>query len=138
MVKWIDIVETPVDFDHVRRVVTEASGAVSSFIGTVRNQTEGKEVLKLHYEAYRSMALKEMEKLVDRAVEKWPLNGVAIIHRTGDLFPGDVAVLIAVSTPHRADSFEACRFLIDTLKETVPIWKKEYFAEGEVWVSAHP
>ena len=135
----IKITEKAID---VQKVIDTASslnaGAVNVFIGTVRNNAHGKNVVWLEYEAYDSMAVKEMHKLIDAAAEKWELNGVAIIHRKGILYPGDAAVLIAVSTPHRAESFEACRFLIDTLKETVPIWKKEIFEDGEVWVSAHP
>lgn len=119
-------------------VSTDSSGAVNVFIGTVRNSTEGREVVKLEFEAYEPMALKEMNKIIDQAKVKWPVNEIAIYHRVGSLSVGDIPVVIAVSTPHRADGFAACQFAIDSLKQTVPIWKKEIFADGEHWVSAHP
>ena len=108
------------------------------FIGTVRDATKGKPVVRLEFEAYVPMALSEMRKLAEQATAKWPLHKVLLHHRTGVLPIGDVPVVIAVSAAHRAAAFEACRFLIDTLKQTVPIWKKEIFEDGEVWVAAHP
>ncbi|MVN92302.1 molybdenum cofactor biosynthesis protein MoaE [Mucilaginibacter aquatilis] len=114
------------------------AGAVNFFIGTVRNQTKGKEVLHLDFEAYDAMALTQMEKLANIAMHKWPLVGVAVIHATGAKQPGTPVVLIGVSSAHREASFEACRFLIDELKKSVPIWKKEYFEDNSVWVNAHP
>ena len=119
-------------------VESDGSGAVNVFIGTVRDKTKGKTVLRLEFEAYESMALKEMQKIVDEAKKKWSVNKLVIHHRVGSLEIGDIPVIIAVSTPHRKDGFEACQFAIDTLKETVPIWKKEIFQDGEEWVSAHP
>lgn len=113
-------------------------GAINTFVGTVRNQTKGKTVLYLDFEAYEPMALKEMHKIADQAIERWPIEHISFVHRVGKLEIGDEAVFIAVSTPHRKASFEACQFCIDTLKETVPIWKKEVFEDGEVWVAAHP
>ena len=114
------------------------SGGIDIFIGTVRNQTKGKAVVRLEFEAYEPMALKEIEKILAQAVEKWPVEKALVYHRTGVLQVGEVPVIIAVATAHRAAAFEACRFIIDTLKETVPIWKKEIFEDGEVWVAAHP
>ena len=108
------------------------------FIGTVRNATKGKTVLRLEFEAYEKMALAEMEKIAQKAFEKWPVLKLAIHHRVGVLAIGEVPVVIAVAAAHRAAAFEACRFVIDVLKETVPIWKKEFFEDGEVWVAAHP
>ena len=108
------------------------------FIGTIRDVTAGKKVLQLEYEAYESMALKEMHKIADGALLKWPIENILIHHRTGMLQIGESAVIIAVASPHRDAAFEACRFAIDTLKQTVPIWKKEIFEDGEVWVAAHP
>jgi len=122
----------------VQQVENNGAGAINVFIGTVRNQTKGNEVVKLEYEAYTPMAISEMEKICARAREKWEIFGIAIQHRVGTLFPGEAAVVIAVSTAHRKDSFDACEFIIDTIKETVPIWKKEFFSDGEVWVSANP
>jgi len=114
------------------------SGGIDVFIGTVRNATKGKTVIRLEFEAYELMALAEMEKIVKQAFEKWPVQKALIHHRVGVLQVGEVPVIIAVSAAHRAAAFEACRYIIDTLKQTVPIWKKEIFEDGEVWVAAHP
>ncbi len=117
---------------------SDHAGAIDVFIGTVRNKTANKTVTKLDFEAYEPMAVKELEKIADEAKSRWPIIELAIVHRLGVLNLGDIPVIIAVSTPHRKDAFEACRFIIDTLKRTVPIWKKEIFEDGEVWVAAHP
>ncbi len=122
-------------FDAVK---TDGSGACNLFIGTVRNLTSDKTVKYLEFEAYEPMAIKEMKKIGNQALEKWPLHKVAIHHRLGKLDIGEIPVIIAVSAQHRDVSFEACQYIIDTLKETVPIWKKEFFEGGEVWVNAHP
>ena len=119
-------------------VESEAAGGTCIFIGTVRNATKGKVVLSLEFEAYEPMAILEMQKIAITILEKWPVGKVAIHHRIGDLKIGEIPVIIAVSAAHRQAAFEACQFCIDTLKETVPIWKKEIFEDGEVWVSAHP
>ena len=119
-------------------VMSPESGGIDIFIGTVRNATKGKAVVRLEFEAYEKMAIAEMEKIAQQACEKWPVQKVLIHHRTGVLQVGDVPVIIAVSAAHRAAAFEACRYIIDTLKKTVPIWKKEIFEDGEVWVAAHP
>lgn len=119
-------------------VILPESGGIDVFIGTVRNATKGKTVLRLEFEAYEKMALAEMEKIATRALEKWPVQKLLIHHRTGSLAVGEVPVIIAVSAAHRDAAFEACRYVIDTLKQTVPIWKKEIFEDGEVWVAAHP
>lgn len=127
---------------HIQSIIDSVAspngGAVNVFIGTVRNSTKGKEVKRLEFEAYEPMATKELAKIVEEAEEKWPILKVAVHHRVGVLDISDVPVVIAVSTPHRAAGFEACQFIIDTLKQTVPIWKKEIFEDGEVWVAAHP
>jgi molybdopterin synthase catalytic subunit len=114
------------------------AGAINVFIGTVRNSTEGRDVQYLEFEAYEPMALKEMQKIVDETKEKWPVVEMAIHHRVGKLEIGAIPVVIAVATAHRKQGFEACEYAIDTLKKTVPIWKKEIFTDGEQWVSAHP
>jgi len=114
------------------------SGGIDVFIGTVRNVTKGKTVVKLEFEAYEKMALAEMEKIAAYACNTWPVKKLLIHHRTGVLAVGEVPVVIAVSAAHRDAAFEACRYVIDTLKQTVPIWKKEIFEDGEVWVAAHP
>jgi molybdopterin synthase catalytic subunit len=115
-----------------------ACGGIDLFVGTVRDSTKGRKVLKLEFEAYEKMAISEMQKLSEMAMQRWPVQRVAIHHRTGILQVGEVAVIIAVAAAHRDAAFDACRFLIDTLKKTVPIWKKEIFEDGEVWVSATP
>ncbi|MCJ7935752.1 MAG: molybdenum cofactor biosynthesis protein MoaE [Chryseobacterium sp.] len=114
------------------------SGGIATFIGTVRNITKGKPVIRLEYECYRSMATKEIQKIADQAVSLFSVRNVVVHHRTGVLFPGDAAVMIVVSNGHRDAVFDACRYIIDTIKQTVPIWKKEFFEDGEEWVSAHP
>ena len=114
------------------------AGAVDVFIGTVRDHTEGRRVVRLEYEAYEPMAISEMRKIADQACRQWQVQKITIHHRVGTLHIGDAAVVVAVSTPHRAEAFEACKWVIDTLKQTVPIWKKEIFEDGEVWVAAHP
>jgi molybdopterin synthase catalytic subunit len=119
-------------------VMLPESGGIDVFIGTVRNATKGKAVLRLEFEAYEKMALAEMEKIAAQAIEKWPVQKLLIHHRTGVLAIGEVPVIIAVSAAHRDAAFDACRYVIDTLKQTVPIWKKEIFEDGEVWVAAHP
>lgn len=119
-------------------VQSDRAGAVDMFVGTVRNHTQDRSVVRLDYEAYDAMAVKEMEKLATQVGDRWPIEKIAIHHRKGTLEIGDIAVIIAVATPHRQEAFEACKFTIDTLKQTVPIWKKEIFDDGEVWVSAHP
>ena len=119
-------------------VASENVGGIVHFIGTVRNHTKGKKVLKLDFEAYVPMAISEMRKIAEEAISKYDIHKIAIFHRLGTLNIGEVPVIISVSSSHRTASFEACQFAIDTLKNTVPIWKKEYFEDGEVWVSATP
>jgi len=122
------------------RAVAEAvadpgAGAVAIFSGVVREQTGGRDVKFLEYEAHASMAATKMGEIAARVRARWPgVKKVAMVHRIGRLEIGESSVLIAVSSPHRGEAFEACRFAIDTLKETVPVWKKEYFEDGEVWV----
>jgi MoaE-MoaD fusion protein len=113
-------------------------GAVVVFEGTVRNQTRGRKTLYLDYEAYEAMALQQMEALAGEALGKFQIRDVALIHRLGRLEIGETSVFIAVASAHRAAAFDACRWLIDTLKRTVPIWKKEHFADGAVWADGEP
>jgi molybdopterin synthase catalytic subunit len=120
------------------RVMRDDAGGLVTFVGTVRNHTRGKRVLKLEFEAYAPMAMSEMRKIAETACERWPVLQIAIHHRMGTLQIGQVPVVIAVACAHRKAAFEACQYAIDTLKETVPIWKKEFFDDGEVWVAAHP
>ena len=118
--------------------MTSQSGGINVFIGKVREVTKGKTVLRLEYEAYETMALKEMEKIAQEALHKWAVDKIVMHHRTGILETGEIPVVVAVSAAHRDAAFGACRYIIDTLKKTVPIWKKEVFEDGETWVSAHP
>jgi len=135
----IAITEEPINTQSVIDAVqANGAGAINVFIGTVRNQTQAKPVIQLDFEAYDSMAVKKMQEIADQAAARWPIQKVAIVHRKGSLQIGEAAVVIAVSTPHRKASFEACEFIINTLKQVVPIWKKEKFEDGDVWVAAHP
>ena len=113
-------------------------GAAAVFEGIVRNHTRGRRTLYLDYEAYEEMALKQMEELAVRALADFKIRDVAIVHRLGRLEIGETSVLIVVASAHRAAAFDACRWLIDTLKRTVPIWKKEHFEDGAVWADGEP
>ncbi|MEE9406841.1 MAG: molybdenum cofactor biosynthesis protein MoaE [Polaribacter sp.] len=119
-------------------VEDDSCGGISAFIGTVRNDTKGKEVKQLDFSTYKPMAIKEMQKIADLALERFDIVKIAIHHAEGMLQIGEIPVIITASSKHRKAAFEACEFAINTLKETVPIWKKEYFSDGEVWVNAHP
>jgi molybdopterin synthase catalytic subunit len=119
-------------------VSSDKAGGTTVFIGTVRDNTKGKKVIRLEFESYAPMAISEMRKIAEEAEKRWDAEKISIHHRVGILDIRDIAVVIAVATPHRKAAFEACEFAIDTLKETVPIWKKEIFEDGEVWVAAHP
>jgi molybdopterin synthase catalytic subunit len=116
------------------RVAGREDGAVATFTGVVRNHHDGKQVLWLEYEAYEEMAEKQIDGLIREASRLWPISQVAVRHRLGHLDIGEVSVAIAVAAPHRAEALEACRWLIDTLKAQVPIFKKEAYAGGEAWV----
>ena len=119
--------------------VKDAScGGIATFIGTVRDVTQNKNVVLLDFSAYKPMALKELQKIADTALKKFPIYKIAIHHAVGPLKIGDIPVIITVSSAHRKAAFEACEFAIDTLKKTVPIWKKEHFNDGKVWVNSHP
>jgi molybdopterin synthase catalytic subunit len=118
----------------VRKVHDIESGAVVLFIGTVRKLSKGKEVKYLEYEAYKEMALREFCKIVEEIKEKWNVKKIAIIHRTGKIKLGEASVIIAVSAPHRDEAFQASRYIIEKLKQTVPIWKKEVWEGGDEWI----
>jgi molybdopterin synthase catalytic subunit len=134
----IEITEAPIDHAALTdRVRSNQAGAVCTFLGTVREMTGGRQTVLLEYEAYPEMAAKKLAELEDQARARWPILDVAIVHRVGRLDLGEISVVVAVSCPHRNEAFEACRWLIDTLKEVVPIWKRESWADGtEEWV--HP
>lgn len=134
----IEITEAPIDHAALtERVRSNLAGAVCTFLGTVREMTGDRRTASLEYEAYPEMASKKMAELEAEARRRWPILDVALVHRVGHLDLGEISVVVAVSCPHRQQAFEACRWLIDTLKEVVPIWKKEVWADGrEEWV--HP
>jgi molybdopterin synthase catalytic subunit len=135
----IRLLEQPLSAEQCAAWVEDpGAGGVAVFVGTVRNQTQGRPVTRLEFEAYGPMALREMEKIAQSILQQWPAKRVAIHHRTGTLTIGEAAVVIAVSAPHRGAAFAACQYAIDTLKQTVPIWKKEVFEDGEVWVGSRP
>ena len=133
---WIEVTTEPLSELAVARAVEQpAAGALALFSGVVRDQTGGRRVKFLEYEAHGPMALAKMQEIGAAIRSRWPaITRIALVHRIGRLEIGESSVMIAVSSPHRAQAFEACRFAIDTLKETVPIWKKEHFEDGEVWV----
>ena len=135
----VKITSTTLNLQECYHFVDEVScGGIVTFIGTVRNTTKNKTVTLLDFSAYEPMALKEMQKLANLALAKFEIHKIAIHHAVGALKIGDIPVIIAVSSAHRKAAFEACEFAIDTLKEKVPIWKKEHFEDGEVWVNSHP
>ncbi len=138
----IRIVDEPIDVAAVERAVADpAAGAICTFAGTTRKNNAGRKVIRLEYEAYGAMALSEMRKLAAEAGQRWNIVRIAITHRLGVVPTGETSVAIAVSAAHRGPAFAACRFAIERLKEIVPIWKKEHFEGGEVWVgcqTSHP
>lgn len=131
-----EITREPIDKHALeQRLLTGAAGAVVTFDGTVRNQTGGRPVIKLQYEAYPPMAVKEMRKVGAEMRERWPdIASLGIVHRFGELDVTESSVVIVVASPHRKVAFEACHYAINRVKQTVPIWKKEIFADGEAWV----
>lgn len=135
-IKISDLPLSPADASDF--VVNELCGGIVTFVGTARKFTQGKQVLRLEFEAYEAMAIKEMTKIADQILQNFPAEKVAIHHRVGSVGLKEIAVVIAVACPHRKAAFAACEYAIDTLKQTVPIWKKEIFEDGEVWVAAHP
>ncbi|HEV8339233.1 MAG TPA: molybdenum cofactor biosynthesis protein MoaE [bacterium] len=117
-------------------VADPRAGAVALFCGTVREHSRERTVQFLEYEAYEVLAEREMRRIAAEAASRWPALGIAVVHRLGHLEVGEISVAIAVASPHRADAFAAARFIIDTLKQTVPIWKKEVWAGGEEWIGS--
>ncbi len=134
----IEITESPIDHAALtEQVRSNRAGAICTFLGTVREMTGDRRTVSLDYEAYPDMAMKKLAELEEQARARWPIIEAAIVHRVGRLDLGEISVVVAVSCPHRHDAFEACRWLIDTLKDVVPIWKRESWADGtEEWV--HP
>jgi molybdopterin synthase catalytic subunit len=133
------IVRDPIDTAAVANILKRPEdGATGIFEGIVRNNTRGRKTLYLDYESYEAMALKKMEELALQALIDFKIRDVALVHRLGRLEIGETSVLIVVASAHRGPAFDACRWLIDTLKRTVPIWKKEYFIDGAVWADGEP
>jgi MoaE-MoaD fusion protein len=130
-----DRIDTQAVLDGVKH---PEDGAAVVFEGVVRNHTRGRQTLYLDYEAYEEMALKQMEELAAQALGQFQVRDVALVHRLGRLEIGETSVLMVVASAHRGAAFDACRWLIDTLKRTVPIWKKEYFVDGAVWADGEP
>jgi molybdopterin synthase catalytic subunit len=135
----IALVTTPIDPARVAALVAAPSaGGTVLFIGTVRDENRGREVVSLHYETYAPMAVREITAIAGEARARFGVHGVAVHHRIGDLTLGDVAVVVAVAGVHRAEAFPAARYVIDELKARAPIWKKEIYRDGESWLSHCP
>ena len=135
----IKITSNKLNIQNCYDFVQDAScGGIALFVGSVRNKTQNKSVTLLDFSTYQAMAIKEMKMIADKALQDFDILKIAIHHAEGELHIGDIPVIIAVSSPHRKAAFAACQFAIDTLKETVPIWKKEHFEDGEVWVNSTP
>ncbi len=133
--KMFEIVEEPIDVDAViEKVVRREAGAVTTFLGIVREWTRGRKTIYLEYQAYVSMAEKMLAAIGDEVKEKWPDTEVAVTHRIGRLDISEVAVCIAVSAPHRKAAYAANEYVIDRIKQIVPIWKKEHWEDGETWI----
>ena len=137
---YFAITEEPIDEAQLRRAVEDpGAGAILSFLGVTRNQTGGRQVEYLEYEAYAQMAEKRMAAVAEEIRARWPsVKGVAIVHRVGRLGIGDASIGIAVSAPHRVEAFAACRYAIDRAKEHLPVWKKEVWRGGEEWIEEGP
>ena len=133
---WIQLQRGPLDVGAADAFLrTPAAGGIALFTGTTRQWTDGRETAELEYEAYEAMALKEMRRLAETARAKWPVEKIALLHRLGVVPLAEASVICGAATPHRAAAFAACRFLIDALKEHVPIWKCEVYADGRTeWV----
>jgi molybdopterin synthase catalytic subunit/molybdopterin converting factor small subunit len=138
-VSHVALIRKAIDADSLVAALKRGEdGAVVVFDGIVRNHTRGRRTLYLHYESYETMALAQMRQLAQQAMERFGVSGITLVHRLGRLEIGETSVLIAVASAHRAQAFDACRWLIDTLKKTVPIWKKEHFEDGAVWADGEP
>ena len=136
VIRLIAIRDTPLSVDEVQRVVADpAAGGIALFTGTVRDDDHGRAVTRLSYSAHPSAA-GEMRRIAEKVAADFPVRGLAAVHRVGDLRVGDLAVVAAVSCPHRAEAFEACRVLIDEIKAAVPVWKHQHFGDGsDEWVN---
>ncbi|MBJ6763219.1 molybdopterin converting factor subunit 1 [Myxococcaceae bacterium JPH2] len=137
--RLFSVVARPLRLEEVVDAVAgESAGGLVTFSGAVRNQTRGRRVLRLEYEAYAPMAEQKLAEIGDEVAVRWPGTRLAIVHRVGTLVPGELAVVIAAAAAHRAEAFRGCEHAIERLKQDVPIWKKEFFEDGEVWVGLGP
>ena len=133
----IEITDRALDPEEITESVRrDSNGAVVTFLGTTRDSTQGREVLHLEYEAYQPMAEKKLSEIADEMQERHGVEDIALFHRTGRLEIGEISLVVAVASPHRKAAFAACQYAVDRIKQTVPIWKKEYFVGGEVWIES--
>lgn len=131
----IEITREKIDMDRLfRQLDDDGSGGVVVFVGRVRDHADGRRVQRMAYEGYEKMALSELEAIAETMQQRWPVQKLALVHRLGMLELGEVSVAVGVACAHRAEAFDACRFAIDTLKKRLPVWKKEYGPDGDVWV----
>lgn len=131
----IEITKNAIDPQPITASVRrDSNGAVVTFLGTTRRTSMGKTVLHLEYEAYAPMALKKLREIAAEITEKWRIEDISIVHRIGWLEIEDISLVVAIASPHRKEAFQACGYVVDRIKETVPIWKKEVFEDGQVWV----
>ena len=131
------ITQNPIDMQELADFVADpAAGAMATFVGMTRNTNEGRQVTRLEYECYPGMAEKEMEKIAAEVLRRWPIKKISMVHRLGRVDIREASVAIAVSSGHRHAAFEACHYAINQLKETVPIWKKELYEGGELWIGS--
>ncbi len=134
----IKIVEKKINLQKaIEDAMGDECGAVSVFIGTVRNRNEGRRVRGIRYEAYKEMAEKHLKDIAGEIKRRWKTDRVSIVHRVGKLKVGEISVVVAVGTPHRADSFEACRYGIERIKKYLPVWKQEFYDGGRIWVKGN-
>jgi molybdopterin synthase catalytic subunit len=134
--KKIMLQQEPIDIALVMAEAgSDTDGAVVSFIGRVRNSSHGKSVLYLEYESYGEMARKQLQKTVDDAAARWALGSCMVVHRIGRINVGEASIIIAASSPHRHEAFQAVQHIIDTVKENIPIWKKEFYSDGSSWIN---
>lgn len=139
MTHQIRLSDTALSIDETYAYLQDPeAGGICLFVGTIRNKNQQKDVDHLTMEAYSAMAKKQMERIADEASTKWPIQKISVSHRTGKLEIGDIAVIIGVCSVHRAEAFKACEWLIDTLKQEVPIWKNEFYSDGSAWLVPHP
>ena len=136
MTDFVQITDRPISADPlIAAVRRDGHGAVVTFVGTVRSPSRAKDVLYIEYEAFTEMALKRLEAIRSEVEERWQIEDVAVWHRVGKVMTGEAAVVIVVASPHRKEAFAACQYVIDRIKQTVPIWKKEVYSDGSAWVT---